>query len=514
MTESQIEGNVSHSFDSPENKSLTTIIQGARIDLVGRVFNAIIRYGYVFLLARLLGADLLGIFFLGLIITEFFGVIARFGLDTGVVKYVAVAAGEKNKAKIKGVITSSLIFSVAAGIFISILLVFGSNSIANHVFHKPELSNVLKVMAISLPLSSATLILLSATQAFHTLKYRVTVEFFLNPILNLTLVALFFLIGYRLSGAVAAYVLTFVFSVVISLIFVKRLFPEIVMPQIKPVFETRKLLRFSTPLLLVNFLSLMMMWTDVLMLGYFKQASDVGIYNTAVRTAFFINFIIMSFTSIFTPRISELFSQKKLTELESLFKTVTRWIFTLSIPIFLIIVIFSKQILLLFGAKFVNGYVSLIILAIAHLVNASVGSVRYILVMSENERLVMYNTVTICILNILLNALLIPKFGMNGAAIATATSIILINIIMLIQVKLKLAIHPYNLRYYKPLVAGIVVFVGVVAVQSIFVFSHQLVFFAAGVLLIIIGYFLLVSLLGFDEHDRIILQMLKIRISR
>ena len=500
--------------DFQTKRNLTTIIKGARIDLIGRIFNAGIRYVYVLLLARFLGADQLGIFFLGIVVIEFFAVFSRLGLDTGVLKYTPISFGQKNKAKIKGVINHSLLFVVINSVLFGIILIILAEFLANNIFHKSDLKNVLLLLSVSLPFSAMMLILLSATQGFHTMRYRVYAENITNPLLNIFLILLFFLFGWKLKGVTSAYVISFVVCAFLSFIFLKRLFPEISDNKIKLIYETRKLFKFSTPLLFVNFLNLIMMWTDILMLGYFKTAADVGIYNIAVKTAFFISFVIMSFTSIFAPRISELYANKKIDELEILYKTVTRWIFLFSIPIFLIIVLLSKNILFIFGDQFVAGYISLTILAFAHLINASVGSVKYILMISENEKLVMYNTVGISILNILLNIILIPKYAINGAAMATAASIILINLIMLLQVYKLLGIHPYNLKYLKPLISGMIVAaIGLIFKNQLQISNPILVLFI-GALLFSAVYFVIVRLLGFDEQDRLVLQTLKLRINK
>ncbi len=436
---------------SAKEKNLKTIVEGVRIDIVGRVFNAGVRYLYLLILAWILGAEKMGLFFLGVVVLEFSGVFSRLGLDTGVLKYVAIFEGQKDKHRIKGVINSSIMIALFVSLFIACLIYFSADLLANHIFLKSELKPVLKVLAVSLPFSTIVLVALSVTQAFHTLKYRVYVEFFANPLLNiLAVLALFFLLEWKIKGVTIAYVGAFFISAILSLLFVKRLFPEILHKKVTPIYETKKLFRFSAPLMFVSVLNLVIMWTDVLMLGYFKTSADVGIYSAALRTAFFLNFIYLSFSHLFAPRISDLYNRDRHAELESLFKILTKWMFMLTFPLFLILVILSKDILAIFGSGFVAGYLSLIILAVAHIINSAVGSVQHLLMMSENEKMVMYITIIVCVLNFVLNLILIPRFGINGAAIATATSFVLINLIMLCQVYKKLRIHPYNLKYIKP----------------------------------------------------------------
>ncbi|MFX0142355.1 MAG: flippase, partial [Candidatus Hodarchaeota archaeon] len=373
---------------------------------------------------------------------------------------------------------------------------------------------VLKLLAVSLPFYTNMLISLSSTQAFHTLKYRVYVENFMNPTLNAILFLFLFLLGWKLESVTAAYVLSFIVCAVLAFFYLKKLFPEILDAKIKPIFESKKLLKFSQPLLFIGFLNVIMMWTDSLMLGYFKSGVEVGIYNTAVKTAFFINFIIISFTSIFAPTISELYDKKKIKLLESLFKIITKWILALCLPIFLAIVLLSKNILLLFGNQFVSGYISLTILSVAHLINSAVGSVQYMLMMSEREKMALYITFGVCVLNFILNLILVPKYGINGAALATGTSIVVLNIIMLIDVYKHLGIHPYNLKYIKPLLAGLVVAGLGIILRKYLQASNHLLYLPIHVTIYFIIYFLGLKVLKFDEQDQLILHTIRLKFGR
>ena len=499
---------------SQENKNLTIILQGARIEFIGRFFNAGMRYIWVWLLARSLGASLMGIFFLGLIIVDFFSVFSRMGLEIGVLKYVSAFIGQGDKRRAKGTINQSLIFGIIYSILVGIVLFFASNYIAENIFHKYELINVLKVLSVSLPFLTIMLISIAATQGFHILKYRVYVEYFSKPVLNIFIFLLFYLLGWRLEAVTSAHVLTLMICAALSLVFVKKLFPEISKSAVKPIYEFKKLIKFSTPLLLVNFLNLIMMWTDILMLGYFKTAADVGIYNTVVKTAFFINFIVMSFTSIFAPRISELYDKRKIEELGKLFKTITRWMFSLSLPIFLVVTILSKDILSFFGEQFSAGYLSLIILAIAHLMGSAVGSSKFFLLMAEKEKTVMYITVGVCVLNFILNLFLIPKFSMTGAAIASAISLTVLNLLFLLQIYRYLRIHPYNKKYLKPIGSALLVSVFASLFRNVLQFNSLIISLVVSTIICFFIYFALLFLLNLDEQDYLILDTIKLKFSK
>ncbi|MBN2604050.1 MAG: flippase [Candidatus Thermoplasmatota archaeon] len=491
-------------IDTDERGYLTTIARGARIDIAGKIVNTGLRYLFVLLLARFLGAHDMGIFFLAVVIIEFFGVFSRLGLENGVLKYIAIYNSEDDPRRMRGMVLRAFQISGIVSLALASILFVSADIIATVIFKKPELGAVLRILSLALPFSTIMFIANSGTQAFHTLKYRVIVESFTNPILNLVLALVLLYLGHGVRAVACVYVVGYVICGFLSLFFVAKLFPRLIDRGIEPVYETRSWLRFSTPLLLVNFLGLFMLWTDTLMIGYFRSSEEVGIYNTVVRTAFFINFVIISFTSIFAPRISELYKIKDFESLDLLYKIVTRWIFTLSIPIFILFLFYPGKILNLFGDKFIIGSNSLIILSIAHIINASVGSVRYILVMSNRERIVLLDTLIISIANIFLNVLLIPSYGMTGAALATACSIIMINILVLFQVFKYLNIHPFHRDYLKPLISGIIVAFIIYLEQKLTIISYKQIYFYGMLVVIPITYFGFLFLFGINKDELMI----------
>jgi O-antigen/teichoic acid export membrane protein len=493
-----------------QNENLKTIVEGARIDMFGRIFNSGARYIYILIMARLFGVDIVGIFFLGLVITEFCGVFARAGLETGLLKFVSVYRGLSDKGKLKGSIITALSGGVINSLILTLLLFGFASFVANEIFNKPELSIVLKLISWTLPFTTILLIALAVTQACHTLKYRVYVEFIANPIFSIL-----FLAGFAIfinSSAVRlvsfAHITTVVLCVLLALFYLKKIFSELNINKVRPVFEIGKVYRFSLPLLFINILNLLMMWTDVLMVGYFKTAADVGIYNIAVKTAFFINFSVTAFTSIFAPRISDLYFNRKTNELSQLYKIVTRWIFGLSLPLFIIIVLQSKNIMWFFGNEFIAGSACLVILAFGNLSNASVGSIRYILIMSEKEKVVMIDTVFVCILNILLNIILIPKFGINGAAISTAISFVTFNVILIVQVYSYMRIHPYSRAFTKTIFAGSLTIIIGILIHRFFMLNNNLFMFAFNLFLLPMVYFAFMKMFGFEKHDEMILKLI------
>ncbi len=488
---------------------LTSIAEGAGITFVGQAVESLVKYLYIITVARLLGAESLGLLVLGLTVVGVTGMICRMGLENGVIRYVALYNGINDKGRVKGVIVESLKYSFVVSTVIAFILYLIAGSLFTRIFDKPEIENVIKLLSLSLPFLSLLLIGISSTCGFKVMHYRTLGQCIFLPLSNLLLAVFFFLLGFGLRGIVFAYVISVFLTSILSIYFVGKVFPDIV--HVRAVLEVGKLLRFSIPLLIVSFLNYLIIWTDTLMLGYFKTSENVGIYNVAMRSALLTSMILVSFNVIFAPIISDLYNRKEKHKLEILFKTVTKWVYTMSFPVFFLIALMPKEIMAIFGREFVIGWIPLVILAFAQFVNAAAGPAGFMLGMSGKQYLMTYNTIGIFLLNIFLNGIFIPRYGMAGAAMASGTSIIVFNLVMLMEVYLLWKIHPYNAKFLTPTFFGMVAFgVGLftrIAVRNLETIQGILIY----VPLFLAVYVLSICRWGIDNEDRFIVEVFRMK---
>ncbi len=503
--------NKNHKVHSHE---LSSVAKGAGINIVGKVAGSGLQYVYAIIAARILKAEIFGILMLGITILSIVGAISRLGLENGVIKFVAQYHGIHDKARVKGIIILALKYSFIASISIGALLFFTASHMSTVIFQKPELEWVLKALSLSLPFYSLMIISLSSIQGFKIMKYSVYSQNIFQHIFNIALVFIFvFFIGKNLHVVVTAYALSLLFTAILSMYFLVKTFPDIM--SIKSIKESKMLFRFSLPLLLVFIVNLLIMWTDTLMLGYFTSSKEVGIYNLAMRTAMFIYMFLISFNSIFAPIISDLYHKKEFEKLESLFKTITKWIYMISLPFFLILALLSKEVMLIFGQEFVAGWIPLIILAFTNLVNSGTGCTGYMLAMSGKQDIMMYNSLGICVLNIFLNYLLIPSHGIIGASIASGISITIYALVMLIEVYIYLKIHPYDKTFLIITLIGLLVFGIFYLLEQHTVLdlsAIQRILFSVPLLLCSFAW--LIYKWGSNENDRFLIEVFKRKFSK
>ena len=185
---------------------------------------------------------------------------------------------------------------------------------------------------------------------------------------------------------------------------------------------------------------------DIVMISKMLGPIDNAIYGVAFKFAAFSGFGIVILNQVLVPQYAKYFKEKgNVNELQKIIKPNVRKSFFLSSLVLILLLLFGKNILTLFGKsinEYTSGFATIIILSFGQLFNVAVGSVGYILTMAKLEKYVFIGLTLGIISNLILNSLLVPKFGIQGAAIATSTSMILWNVVMLYFVIRKTKINP------------------------------------------------------------------------
>jgi O-antigen/teichoic acid export membrane protein len=209
------------------------------------------------------------------------------------------------------------------------------------------------------------------------------------------------------------------------------LFNRALLPSIRhsrPVFSVKQWLFVSLPLLFIDGSLIVLNQTDTLMIGAFLGTRDVGIYGAAFKTAAWVSFILVSVNAIAAPMFGTLYAQGDRQALQRLVSTIARWMFYPALLMALSLFMFANPLLSLFGPEFVAAKWSLAALSVGHLVNVGAGSVGYLLMMTGHHNQCAFVFACSALINIMLNLIGIPLFGILGAAIATALSMMLWNL--------------------------------------------------------------------------------------
>jgi len=301
-----------------------------------------------------------------------------------------------------------------------------------------------------------------------------------------------------------------ILSTGLSFWYFKRHFNAFFKEPVAQVYERKKFFAFCWPLFFADLFIVTEAWISLFILGFFLSSEDVGIFSAAYKTTLLIQGILMSFNIMFSPIISGLHRSQEFEKIRTLFQIISRWVFSLSIPPILILIIFSKEILQLFGQSFVLGSSTLIILSLAQLLNSATGPLGGMIDMSGRTRITLLNALLNLLVHSVLCFFLIPRYGVPGAALARLTSVFLLRTARLIQVYIIWKMYPFRADFFKPLMAGAVSGLCLMflknALADIF---PSLVVLLSGILLFAGIYTAAVLVMGIPQEDKKVWEMVK-----
>ena len=423
------------------DQQLLELLSGSSVALILKLIGAGLAFTFNVLLARLLGAEGAGVYFLALSVITVAVVFGRLGLDKTVLRLISANSGENNWSAVNGVQRKAtiIIFISSAGATIVVLLL--TPWLTKDVFQKPELLRPLQWMALAIIPTTFNFIYA------HMLKGRKLI-FAATWIENVSIAVLsvifFYFLGssYSIIGAAWSYLIAVTLTAITAIIVWRKAVPQIRGTQ--AVFDTKTILAGSLPLFWVALTTWILSRFGDFALGIWSTAAEVGIFAVASRTALFISFSLLAVNSIAGAQFAALHYQNDHERLTKSARHAIRITTLAALPLFLLCIIAPDWIMSIFGEEFVIGSTVLVVLAIAQFINAATGPVELLLMMSGQERLVQTNVMAVGALNIMLYIWLVPNYGAMGAAIAFAIGIAIKNLISVWLVQRHLGIKLYG----------------------------------------------------------------------
>lgn len=260
-------------------------------------------------------------------------------------------------------------------------------------------------------------------------------ELLLKPLSQMVLLALLPLAGLAMTAENA--MITALFSCILAWLASLWLIRS-VLGKVPAATEKKALPRewymYALTLVLISSGSVIFRQADTVMIGAMIGAGEAGIYGAATRVANLAAFVLTSVNLVAGTMISSHHHRGEHDRLQRLLATASGFIFGGTLAISLVLWFGAEPLMKLFGSEFIAGIWPLRWLLLGQVVNALSGPVGYIMTLTGHHRLAAQIFTAMIVVNIVLNFILIPVLGMNGAAVATAITTALWNVILSIYV--------------------------------------------------------------------------------
>lgn len=431
----------------------STVFQGTIVIFAGTIVHELVSFFGQILAIRSLAPSSFGNIMLTMSIVGLIGPLSLIGVPSGVARLVSSTSERRDEASL---IQSGFLITFLTGLIsVSVLLVLRGRIGA--ALDNSTVSRLLPFFCLYILWLPLTRVGLSGLRGFK-LSGRRTVAKVGGSVTGLLLFITFVAADMEFVGAAVYYVFSPLFVGLFGVYLLVRSINQIRQPFVDRAHMT-ELFHFSWPLALQGVLFILMTKTDLLMIGYFLTSQEVGLYGAVRPVATGLLVFLNSFNFLYLPVATEHFENEAHTQLSELFRIVTKWMILMSLPAVLVLTIFSADVIQVFYTQeYVPAAGALSILAVGTYFRLVVGPNGATIQALDRTKVNLLSSAIGTITNILLNVLLIPRFGMIGAAIATSVGFAVYNFVELAVIYRTVGVHPFSINSVKPLIASTIVF--------------------------------------------------------
>jgi O-antigen/teichoic acid export membrane protein len=438
--------------DASADLHLTAVARGGTLNFVGVVAAAAFGFAFVVVVTRWFTATQVGLFFEAVALFSIAMSVAVWGADVGLVRTIPrfrVLGREQHIRAVVGIASSTVFWlslSIAAAMYLSApqlsaLLTNGAGG--------ATVEPLIQACAPFLPIGAVYAVLLAATRGLGKMGPTNAIDRIGRTALQFVIALVVGSAGMGTVGLIVGwavpYAIGFAVAAIWAVSLIRQAWGSVEPPPARSVHRASlfaEFWRFTLPRGLAGVFAVTVLWLDTLLIGALRSTQDAGVYAAATRYLVFGAFASQAVILAIAPTMSELLTRRDMETARSVYRASTAWAMVIGWPAYLLFAIFAPALLSILGPGYVQAQDALTILALTMLVASGVGPVDIVLLMGGKSAWNLLNTVAAVVLNVTLNILLIPRFGITGAAIAWSVSILTNNLAPLVQVRMFLRLHP------------------------------------------------------------------------
>jgi O-antigen/teichoic acid export membrane protein len=392
------------------------------------------------IIARVVGVDAYGVYayvFAWMIVLGYFSTL---GFDVGLLRFVPAYEAERAWPLLRGVIQYAQRRSALVGVAVMLI---GIGLIENWV-SSPQLETTFLVGFVLVPIYALVRIRCSVVRAFGGVVSALVPDRVVRDGMLIGVLAVATLgMGWTIDAPFV--MMATLVGAAVGLIcagFAMQHRQPRAIDGILPVYDTATWRRAAIPLVILGATEGLLNRTGVILLGWITDTKDAGIYSLAFNIALVVTLPRVAMNTLFAPVISDLYARKDMTTMQVLIARTSPWTFWAGLGIAAVLFVLAEPLLAWFGAGYDAGVLALRILLVSQVMAASAGSQLYVMTMTGHERSAAVLLVCCAALNAGVSAVLIVMYGLPGAAVGTALSLVIWNVAMALFLWRRLGLLP------------------------------------------------------------------------
>jgi len=430
-----------------EDTELSALLSSASLVMIGGLVGAVSRLLERVIVGRALSPDLYGELSIGIALLTFSTTIAQAGFSQGIPRFMSRYSEPVDR---RGTWLTGLAIALALAVIVAVVLFVAVEDVTALLFEQPDSVQLLYLFVAALPFVVAQNMAIAGIRGHENTIFRTYTKDLLYPLGRIGLLIGFLALGYGLIAAGFAYLIAAAVTCVVAHLLLNRLVPLVGSVRL----HVREMVTFSLPLIVSTVMAVLLSRTDTLMLAYFRNSYEVGQYNAAYPIASGMLVVLTAFGFMYLPVASRLDANDERESIDRIYTITTKWIYVVTFPAFLTLVLFPADVMrIVFGSGYADAAAVLPVLAVGFFLSAGVGRNRETLsALGETQYIMLANGAGF-VLNVVLNVVLIPRYGFVGAGITSALSFALVHVVVCGTLKYRHDITPFSRESLRTFVA-------------------------------------------------------------
>ena len=490
--------------------SAGSMARGAARGAAGAMAASVLALAFQAIVRHIVDIDTMGLFTVATTVVVLAQLPALFGLEAGAVRYVSLSAAEGDERGARGSAQAALLAGLVLSTAGAVALYFLAPEICAR-FHKPEAAHLLQLASLALPLLCTSRVCAACVLGFGLTGRSSTITAAQNVTRLLVTVPLVLLLA-DVTALGVGFAIAGLAGTVFAIWLLRSVAPRILEPA-RDRWALRSMIGFSWPQTLSQSLYLATLWTDTLVLAHYGTAHQVGIYGLVVALLAPVSQLTVSVSQAFTPRIAGTHARGDSAGLAAMLQRVSYWNLAVALPILASMAVLREPLLSLFGKGYEAGATPLVLLVIGQLVLNAAGPLTAVINLSGHPRVTLFDNALVFGANLVLCVILVPRYGMAGAATSTLIALCSVTLLQVGQVARLFRIHPFRNDQLRCLVAGGAAALATAALTQLPWPSSLLEVVAGGALFVSV-YAAGISVMGIREETRELLKSVRARLLR
>jgi O-antigen/teichoic acid export membrane protein len=496
----------------PEEKRLSVeaagdinvVVKGGAVQLAGQVSQRLLSFAFGAIFTRLLGASAYGLYRQISQILANGSQIGLAGFNYGAMRFITSARARGDHGAVKGTLRTSLLASGFASVIVFFVLLIFAEDIArafgDSAEQQADFARLIRLGAAYVPLFALLQVMRYATQAYKTMVPSVIAGNLVQPIARFVLGIALLVAGFQVGGAVVGLTISVGIAAVVAAFFLRRMLTAEERAA-TPTTQMGPLVRFSLPQAGASLLGIQTLGLGILLLGALSTDRAAGLFAIALSLQGPGNVFLGGIVNIWAPVVSDLHEKGEMGRLDSLYKTINRWIATFSLPVFAALILEPDVFVDLFaGSKADGAEPVVVLLAIGNIFYTGTGPTGYVISMTGHPTVNFINSAISVALYLGLGLLVVPEHGVVGMAAVDLGVTAFINILRVIEAKVIVGVQPFGRNFFKPVVATLVAAASLLASRMV---TDDNTWLETGAIAVGAAVYLVaLRALGLDEEER------------